>query len=41
MDHVLACLAMNHHVEKFMPAGYVYQLLDSSSHTFLDGLKTK
>ena len=39
MAHGLACLAMNHHVEKFMPAGDVYQLLESSTHTFLDGLK--
>jgi len=39
MAHGLACLAMNHHVEKFMPAGDVYQLLKSSTHTFLDGLK--
>ena len=40
MAHGLACLAMNHHVEKFMPAGDVYQLLESSTHAFLDGLKS-
>ena len=39
MAHGLACLAMNHHVDKFMPAGDVYQLLESSTHTFLEGLK--
>ena len=41
MAHGLACLAMNHHVERFMPAGDVYQLLESSTHAFLDGLKPK
>lgn len=38
MAHGLACLAMNHHVERFMPEVDVYTLLESSTHTFLDGL---
>ena len=37
--HGLACLAMNHHVEKFMPDVEVSALLESSTRTFLDGLK--
>ena len=37
--HGLACLAMNHHVEKFMPGVEVSTLLASSTRTFLDGLK--
>ena len=37
--HGLACLAMNHHVEKFMPEANIYDLLESSTRTFLDGVK--
>ena len=37
--HGLACLAMNRHVEKFMPEADVYDLLESSTRTFLDGVK--
>jgi AcrR family transcriptional regulator len=39
MAHGLACLAMNRHVEKFMPEANVYELLESSTRTFLDGVK--
>ena len=39
MAHGLACMAMNRHVEKFMPEVDVYTLLGSSTRTFLEGLK--
>ena len=38
MAHGLACLEMNHRADTFMPGVDVYQLLESSTHTFLDGL---
>ncbi len=37
--HGLACLAMNQHVEKFLPDVDVGSLLESSARTFLDGLR--
>ena len=37
--HGLACLAMNQHVEKFLPDVDVYTLMESSARTFLDGLR--
>jgi AcrR family transcriptional regulator len=39
MAHGLACLAMNHHLEKFLPEVDVNALLESSTHTFLEGLR--
>lgn len=38
MAHGLACLAMNHHMEKFMPGVELDSLMESSARTFLDGL---
>jgi len=37
--HGLACLAMNHQLEKFLPEVNVYSLLESSTRTFLEGLR--
>lgn len=37
--HGLACLAMNRHVENFLPDVDVYTLMESSARTFLDGLR--
>ena len=37
--HGLACLAMNQHVEKFLPEVDVYTLLETSTQTFLQGLR--
>tara|TARA_R110002049_G_scaffold305726_1_gene503098 strand:+ start:2742 stop:3383 length:642 start_codon:yes stop_codon:yes gene_type:complete len=39
MAHGLACLAMNHQLDKFLPDVDVCSLLESSTHTFLEGLK--
>ena len=39
MAHGLACLAMNQHVEKFLPEVDVYTLLETSTQTFLQGLR--
>jgi AcrR family transcriptional regulator len=39
MAHGLACLKMNHQVERFMPDVDVYTLLESSTQTFLQGLR--
>ena len=39
MAHGLACLALNHQLEKFLPEVDVFSLLDSSTHTFLEGLR--
>jgi hypothetical protein len=39
MAHGLACLAMNQQLETFMPDVDVYTLLESSTHTFLEGLR--
>jgi hypothetical protein len=39
IGHGLACLAMNQHVEKFLPDVDVYTLMESSARTFLDGLR--
>ena len=39
MAHGLACLSMNHQLEKFLPDVDVCSLLESSTHTFLEGLK--
>jgi AcrR family transcriptional regulator len=39
MAHGLAGLAMNHQLEKFLPDVDVYSLLESSTRTFLDGLR--
>jgi AcrR family transcriptional regulator len=39
MAHGLACLAMNHQFENFLSDVDVYSLLESSTHTFLEGLK--
>lgn len=38
--HGLACLAMNHQLEKFLPDVDIYRLLESSTQTFLKGLKS-
>lgn len=37
--HGLACLAMNGHVKKFLSSVDVYSLLESSTRTFLDGIR--
>ena len=37
--HGLACLVLNGHVDKFMPGADVHTLMESSTHTFLDGLR--
>jgi AcrR family transcriptional regulator len=37
--HGLACLAMNQHVEKFLPDVDITTLIESSARTFLDGLR--
>jgi AcrR family transcriptional regulator len=39
MAHGLAGLAMNGHIQKFQSEADVYALLESSTHTFLDGLR--
>jgi AcrR family transcriptional regulator len=39
MGHGLACLAMNQQLDVFMPDADVYTLLESSTLTFLEGLK--
>lgn len=39
MAHGLACLAMNQQLDKFLPEVDVFSLLDSSTHTFLEGLR--
>ena len=39
MAHGLACLAMNHTVDRFMVDADIYALLESSTRTFLDGLR--
>lgn len=39
MAHGLACLAMNQQLDKFLPEVDVYSLLESSTRTFLEGLK--
>jgi AcrR family transcriptional regulator len=39
MAHGLACLAMNQQLEKFLPEVDVYSLLESSTRTFLEGLR--
>ena len=39
MAHGLACLAMNQHVEKFLPEVDVYTLVETSTQTFLQGLR--
>jgi AcrR family transcriptional regulator len=39
MAHGLAGLAMNGHIQKFQSDADVYALLESSTHTFLDGLR--
>ncbi len=39
MAHGLACLAMNQQLEKFLPEGDVFSLLQSSTDTFLEGLR--
>tara|TARA_R110002072_G_scaffold2011_11_gene17002 strand:- start:6709 stop:7353 length:645 start_codon:yes stop_codon:yes gene_type:complete len=39
MGHGLACLAMNHHLEQFLPDVDVFSLLESSTRTFFEGLK--
>ena len=41
MAHGLACLSMNHQIEMFLPGADVYQMLEQSTHTFLDGLLSK
>ena len=41
MAHGLSGLALNHHVEKFLPGADVYALVESSTHTFLGGLEKK
>ena len=37
--HGLACLAMNQQLEKFLPEVDVYDLLESSTRTFLEGVR--
>ena len=37
--HGLACLAMNQQLEKFLPEVDVYSLLESSTRTFLEGVR--
>jgi AcrR family transcriptional regulator len=39
MAHGLSSLALNGHVNKFMPDVDVYSLIESSTHTFLGGLE--
>lgn len=39
MAHGLACLAMNQQLDKFLPSVDVFSLLDTSSRTFLEGLR--
>jgi hypothetical protein len=39
MGHGLACLAMNQQLDKYLPEVDVYTLLESSTHTFLEGLR--
>jgi AcrR family transcriptional regulator len=39
MAHGLACLAMNQQLEAFLPEVDVYDLLESSTKTFLEGLR--
>ena len=41
MAHGLSALALNGHIEKFMPSVDVYSLLESTTHTFLGGLEKK
>ena len=37
--HGLACLAMNRHINRFLPDADVYSLFEASTHAFLDGLR--
>ena len=37
--HGLACLAMNQQLDKFLPEVNVFSLLESSTQTFLEGLR--
>jgi AcrR family transcriptional regulator len=39
--HGLACLAMNHTVYRFIEDADIYALLESSTRTFLDGLRRR
>jgi AcrR family transcriptional regulator len=39
--HGLACLAMNHTVYRFIVDADIYALLESSTRTFLDGLRRR
>ncbi len=39
VGHGLACLAMNQQLDKFLPHVDVYSLLESSTGTFLEGLR--
>ncbi|CAA0118566.1 HTH-type transcriptional regulator BetI [Halioglobus japonicus] len=39
MAHGLACMTMNHQLERFLPNVDVCSLLESSTYTFLEGLK--
>jgi len=39
MGHGLACLAMNQQLDKFMPDTDVYTLLETSTRTFLEGVR--
>lgn len=39
MAHGLACLAMNHHLDRFLPGVDVNSLLESSTQTFLEGVR--
>tara|TARA_R110002110_G_scaffold66978_1_gene183097 strand:- start:196935 stop:197558 length:624 start_codon:yes stop_codon:yes gene_type:complete len=37
--HGLACLAMNGHLERFLPDSDMFAFFESSTHTFLNGLR--
>ena len=39
MAHGLSGIAMHGHVERFLPQADVYSLLESSTHTFLEGVR--
>lgn len=41
MAHGLACLAMNQQLDKFLPDVAVFSLLESSTLTFLEGLRPR
>lgn len=41
MVHGLSCLAMNEQIDRFMPSADAFQLLESCTHTFFEGLRQR